>query len=79
MKAPDFTLEEVKEYLHSEVHYIEAVGVFKDAILDHIERLEDERDEAYQAICTHCQDIPCWKDECYWYNKMHGTHKEGTA
>lgn len=52
MKAPDFTLEEVKEYLRSEVHYIEAVGVFKDAILDHIEQLEAERDAAVEDMAT---------------------------
>lgn len=60
MKAPDFTLEEVKEYLRSEVHYIEAVGVFKDAILDHIERLEAERDAAVEHVkrlkrCADCK------------------------
>ena len=55
MKAPDFTLEEVKEYLRSEVHYIEAVGVFKNAILDHIEQLEAERDAAVSELVGTCQ------------------------
>ena len=92
MKAPDFTLEEVKEYLRSEVHYIEAVGVFKDAILDHIERLEAERDAAVGRLkqirdCERCknypipmQNIPCLT--CTQSNNSFewcGVTKEGTA
>ena len=50
MKTPDFTLEEVKEYLHSEAHYIEAVGNFKNAILDHIERLETENAQLLEKV-----------------------------
>lgn len=29
---------------------------------------EKERDEAREAICTHCQDVPCQKESCYWFN-----------
>lgn len=50
MKTPDFTLEEVKEYLHSETHYIEAVGNFKNAILDHIEQLEAENAQLLEKV-----------------------------
>lgn len=62
-KTPDFTLEEVKEYLHSEAHYIEAVGHFKNAILYHIEKLEAERDAAVEDIKeahdSYCGCVTC--------------------
>ena len=34
------------------------------------QQLVTERDEAYEAICDHCMDIPCQENECYWYRKM---------
>ena len=41
-------------------------------ILEKIEQLIIERDEAYEAICAHCMD-PCQENECYWYRKMNQT------
>lgn len=44
---------------------------------EYIRQLEAERDEAYEAICEHCQDIPCRENDCYWYTKWNGVQKEG--
>ena len=41
-------------------------------------QLKAERDEVYEAICTHCQDFPCREGACYWYNKMNSAHEEGS-
>lgn len=27
-----------------------------------------QRNEAWGAICDHCQDFPCAEQACYWYN-----------
>ena len=32
-----------------------------------LEKVKAERDEAREAICTHCQDVPCRGDYCYWW------------
>ena len=34
---------------------------------DRAEKAEKERDEALDAICTHCGDFPCRKSECPWW------------
>lgn len=39
------------------------------------QQLVTERDEAYEAICDHCMDIPCQENECYWYRKMNQTEE----
>lgn len=44
-------------------------------LLEKIEQLIIERDEAYEAICGHCMDIPCQENECYWYRKMNQTEE----
>ena len=44
-------------------------------LLEKIEQLVTERDEAYEAICDHCMDIPCQENECYWYRKMNQTEE----
>lgn len=42
------------------------------------QQLITERDEAYEAICAHCMDIPCQENECYWYRKMNQTEETKT-
>ena len=32
-----------------------------------LEKAERERDEAVDAICTHCMDFPCQEDDCKWW------------
>ena len=32
-----------------------------------LEKVKAERDEAREAICTHCQDVPCRGLPCYWW------------
>lgn len=38
-----------------------------------LEKVKAERDEAREAICTHCQDVPCRGEPCYWWG---GPQKE---
>lgn len=38
-----------------------------------LEKVKAERDEAREAICTHCQDVPCRGEPCYWWR---GPRKE---
>lgn len=38
-----------------------------EAAEDRAEKAEKERDEALDAICTHCGDFPCRKSECPWW------------
>lgn len=32
------------------------------------EKAERERDEALEAICTHCLDYPCRESDCPWWS-----------
>lgn len=31
------------------------------------EKAEREREEALEAICTHCGDFPCQREKCPWW------------
>lgn len=44
-----------------------------DDLLADLEKVKTERDEAREAICTHCQDVPCRGESCYWWRSQ----KEG--
>lgn len=37
-----------------------------------LSRVEAERDAALDAICAHCQDIPCRGAECEWWRGAQG-------
>lgn len=41
--------------------------------LDELEKVKAERDEAREAICTHCQYVPCLGESCHWWG---GPQKE---
>ena len=36
-------------------------------VVAELEQVKRERDEARDAICTHCMDVPCGGESCYWY------------
>ena len=36
-------------------------------VVAELEQVKRERDEARDAICTHCMDVPCRGESCYWY------------
>lgn len=42
----------------------EAFGLRMDKQV--LEQVKRERDEARDAICTHCMDVPCRGESCYW-------------
>lgn len=45
--------------------------VLLDTELSHVkaklEQVKRELDEAREAICTHCMDVPCQGESCYWW------------
>ena len=32
-----------------------------------LEKVKQKYDEAREAICTHCMDVPCRGESCYWW------------
>ena len=32
-----------------------------------LEKVKQKHDEAREAICTHCMDVPCRGESCYWW------------
>lgn len=38
-----------------------------------LEKFKRAMDEAREAICTHCQDVPCLGESCHWWG---GPQKE---
>lgn len=34
---------------------------------DELERVKQKYNEAREAICTHCMDVPCREENCYWW------------
>ena len=32
-----------------------------------LEKVKPKYDEAREAICTHCMDVPCRGESCYWW------------
>ena len=32
-----------------------------------LEKVKTKYDEAREAICTHCMDVPCSGESCYWW------------
>lgn len=49
---------------HEELEQIQSEN---DRLREELEKVKAERDEAREAICTHCQDVPCRGDYCYWW------------
>ena len=37
------------------------------AALDELEQVKQKYGEAREAICTHCMDVPCQGESCYWW------------
>lgn len=38
-----------------------------EKLRDELEKVKQKYNEAREAICTHCMDVPCRGESCYWW------------
>lgn len=62
-----------QEELHKARQDCDTLSALLKATQDELHTVTEERNEAWEAICDHCQDIPCQEQSCYWYRKQYGT------
>ena len=43
-----------------------------EKLRDELEKVKQKYDEAREAICTHCMDVPCRGESCYWWRSQKG-------
>ena len=41
-----------------------------EELRDELEKAKQKYDEAREAICTHCMDVPCRGESCYWWRSQ---------
>ena len=41
-----------------------------EQLRDELEKAKQKYDEAREAICTHCMDVPCRGESCYWWRSQ---------
>ena len=41
-----------------------------EKLRDELEKVKQKYDEAREAICTHCMDVPCRGESCYWWRSQ---------
>ena len=70
-------LAEDKAYYQEQLTKVQqdhdTLDILLHSVKDDLELAILERNEAWEAICDHCQDIPCQQQDCYWYRKQYET------
>ena len=61
--------EKLIEQLRTEILYadLSTLQAENEKLRAELEKVQQKYDEAREAICTHCMDVPCRGESCYWW------------